>query len=272
MSSHVTVTINDGVMEVLLDRPPANALDAKTSGELYDAFRRLNDDDDLRVAILRAADNDKNIFCAGWDLKVIAAGGDRLDDGTYDLGPGGIGGLPEYWDLYKPVIAAVHGKTVGGGFEMVLGADLVVATEDTTFSLPEMQRGFLPDAGAIQQLHHRIPYNVTMDLMLTGRTMDAFEARHWGLVRDVVPATELMDHARSLARTIAGGAPLVTQALKEFMRHTAHTSPEEAHRVTRQAWVGKSPLTHYQTMMNSDDFNEGATAFAEKRDADFKGS
>ncbi|MDH3472565.1 MAG: enoyl-CoA hydratase-related protein [Rhodospirillales bacterium] len=271
MSSPTKVTQDGAVLEIVLDRPPANAIDLATSYALYGAFKRLNEVDELRVGIITGGDNDKKIFSAGWDLKAVAAGEGRSEEEGFDLGPGGIGGLTEYWDLYKPVIAAVNGLAVGGGFELALGADIIVASDDAEFFLPEMQRGFLPDGGAIQKLHHRIPYNVAMDLMFTGRRMGAAEAKHWGLVRDVVPREGVMDRAREIARTIAAGAPLVTRALKEFMRHNAHGSPEAAHAATRRAWIGKSGLAHYEAMMFSEDFNEGAQAFAEKRKPDFQG-
>jgi crotonobetainyl-CoA hydratase len=272
MPSQVIVEIDGPVLTATIDRPPANAIDVALSTELYDAFRRLNEDAALRVGIVTGAPNPKNIFCAGWDLKAVARGEGRDEAYGFDLGPGGIGGLPEYFDLYKPVIAAVNGATVGGGFELALGADIIVASEDTYFVLPEMQRGFLPDGGAIQKLHHRVPYNVAIDLLLTGRRMAAAEAKHWGLVRDVVPRDRLLPHAREIAHGIAKGAPLVSQALKEYMRFNAVSSPEQAHKVTRKAWIGQSGLAHYERMLQSDDFNEGAAAFTEKRDASFKGA
>lgn len=271
MFQSVTVRRDGAVLEVVLDRPPANALDLATSCALFDAFAQLNDDDNLRVGILMASDNDKGIFSAGWDLKAVARGEVGDGDEGFDLGPGGLGGLPEFWDLYKPVIAAVNGIAVGGGFEMALGADIIVASEDACFWLPELQRGFLPDAGAIQKLHHLVPYNVAIDLILTGRKMPAEEAKHWGLVRDVVPKQDLVEHARGLAKIIASGAPLVPRALKEFMRKAAHGSPEEAHAIARSAWIGKSGLKHYEAMLASDDFKEGSAAFAEKRGPRFKG-
>lgn len=271
MPHQVRTTRNGGVLEVAMNRPPVNAIDLAFSRELHSAFKCFNEDPDLRVAILYSDPNQKNIFCAGWDLKAFAAGEGRDGEDGFDLGPGGLGGLPEFFDLYKPVIAAVRGGAIGGGFELALGADLIVASEDAYFWLPEMQRGFLPDAGAIQKLHHRVPYNVAMDLILTGRKMDAREAKHWGMVRDVVPAADLLDHARDVAGTIAQGAPLVATALKEFMRFTAYGSPEQAHATTRKAWVGKSGLVHYERMLASDDFDEGSIAFAEKREPTFKG-
>lgn len=271
MAETVKVRRDGAVLEVELDRPPANALDTKTSYAMYDAFKQLNDDGDLRVGILMAADNEKRIFSAGWDLKAAADGDGKSDSEGFDLGPGGLGGLPEFWDLYKPIIAAVNGAAVGGGFEMALGADIIVASDDSYFWLPEMQRGFLPDAGAVQKLHHLIPYNVAVDLLLTGRRMSAHEAKHWGLVRDVVPRSELVEHARTLARTVARAAPLVPRALKQFLRAAGHVSPEEAHRISRRAWTGRSGLDHYEAMLCSDDFAEGSRAFAEKREPSFKG-
>ena len=271
MTESVRTRREGAVLEVVLDRPPANALDLPTSIALYEAFKELKDDDGLRVGILMATDNEKRIFSAGWDLKAVARGEEGVGEDGFDLGPGGLGGLPEFWDLYKPVIAAVNGKAVGGGFEMALGADIICASEDSAFWLPEMQRGFLPDAGAIQKLHHLIPYNVAMDLLLTGRRMPAAEAKHWGLLRDVVASEKLSDHVRALAQDVASGAPLVPKALKEFMRRAGHRSPEEAHAIVRTAWRGKSDLHHYEEMMRSEDFTEGAVAFAEKRPPRFKG-
>ncbi len=272
MPSQLSVEIQPGIMVVTMDRPPANAIDTAFSYELFHAFETFNDDDDLRCAVLIAAENPKRIFSAGWDLKAAARGDGRDAEKGFDIGPGGLGGLPEFFDLTKPVIAAVNGAAVGGGFELAMGADIIVASEDAYFALPEMQRGFLPDGGAIQKLHRRVPYNVAIDLMLTGRRMPAAEAKHWGLVRDVVPRELILEHALEIARNIASGAPLVAKALKEFMRATAHLSLEAAHGLTRQAWVGKSGLDHYERMLQSDDFDEGAVAFAEKRPARFSGS
>lgn len=268
--TQLDVTVNGAVLEVAMKRPPVNAINLSLSREMYAAFTKLNDDPDLRVAILSSAGNAKNIFSAGWDLKAFAAGESVSAEQGFDLGPGGLGGLPEFFGLYKPVVVALAGGAIGGGFELALGGDVIVCSEDAYFWLPEMQRGFLPDGGAIQKLHHRIPWNVSMDLILTGRKMYADEAKHWGLVRDVVPAERLMDHAREIADTIAAGAPLVATALKEYMRHYGHASVEASHAAVRRAWVGKSDMPNYERMLRSDDFREGSVAFAEKRDPAFK--
>ena len=227
MTGLIEVSQRERVLEVAMNRPPVNAINLDLSTQMYNAFKRLNEDDRLCAGLLLSAGNDRNIFSAGWDLKAFAAGEGVSDANGFDLGPGGLGGLPEYFDLYKPVVVALAGGAVGGGFELALGGDVIICAEDAYFWLPEMQRGFLPDGGAIQKLHHRIPWNVAMDLILTGRKMFADEARHWGLVRDVVPADQLKDHARSVADTIAQGAPLVAGALKEYMRRYGHRSVEE---------------------------------------------
>ena len=270
-SAQLNVTISGPVMEVSMNRPPVNAINLSLSREMFDAFRQLNEDPALRVGILSSAGNGKNIFSAGWDLKAFAAGESQDAENGFDLGPGGLGGLPEFFDLYKPVVVALAGGAIGGGFELALGGDVIVCAEGAYFWLPEMKRGFLPDGGAIQKLHHRIPYNVTMDLILTGRKMYADEAKHWGLVRDVVPVDQLMDHAREVAATIAEGASLVAPALKEYMRKYGHASVEASHAAVRRAWVGKSDMPHYERMIQSDDFTEGSVAFAEKRAPEFKG-
>lgn len=271
MSDEVLSEIHGPVIVITMARPPVNALTTELSTELYHCFRRLQDDPALRVGIITGAQNQKNVFSAGWDLKAVARGEGRDPELGFDLGPGGIGGLTEHFDLYKPVIAAVNGAAVGGGFEIALAADIIVASEDAYFALPEMQRGFLPDGGAVQTLHRRVPYNVAIDLMLTGRRLTAQEAKHWGLVRDVVAKDQLLAHALEIAQEIGKGAPLVSQALKEYMRATAAMSREDAHKLTRKAWIGKSGMEHYERMLQSTDFMEGAVSFSEKRKPEFKG-
>lgn len=268
--SEIVRTVRRGkVLEITFDRPPANAINRAASYALYDAFKMLRDDPGLLVGIITGA-GDK-IFSAGWDLKEVASGDELSQGDLIDLGPGGIGGLPEFWDLHKPVIAAVNGHAVGGGFEMVLAADIIVAAEHAQFFLPEMERGFVPDAGAIQRLPRLLPYNVAMDLLYTGRRMSAQEAKHWGLVRDVVPGADLMTKAREIADGIAQGAPLAVQALKEVMAAITPLSIEEAFAKTKQGWVGNSGMPMFEKMMKSEDYSEGPRAFAEKRKPVWKG-
>ena len=195
-----------------LDRPKANAIDLATSREMGQVFADFRDDPDLRVAIVRT-EGDK-FFCAGWDLKA-AAGGDAVDG---DYGLGGFGGLQELPDLNKPVIAAVHGLAMGGGFELALSCDLIYASEATQFGLPEINAGTLADAATIK-LPKRMPYHVAMELLLTGRWMPAAEAARWGVVNEVLPDDEAVRaRAWETARLLASGPPLVFAAIKETAR------------------------------------------------------
>ena len=253
------------VLEITVDRPPANAFDEPTTQEIHDVFVELRDDDDLKVGLVTGAG--ERIFSAGWDLKAVAAG----DEPTIADNPDPTAFLPEIFDLYKPVIAAVNGYAVGGGFELALGCDLIIAADHAEFFLPEMQRGLLPDGGAVQMLWRRIPYYVFMDMMLTGRRLGAQEAQRWGLVRDVVPLAELMPHARAVADEIAEGAPLALQALKEYVRAVDAVSVREAFAMSRQAWAGKGDLHFVKRTYRSEDMEEGINAFAEKRKPVWKG-
>ena len=205
------VTRNGGVLEVVLDRPKANAIDSATSRAMGDAFAAFRDEPDLRVAIITGAGD--RFFSAGWDLKVAAQG----EPPDADYGVGGFGGRQQLPNLNKPVIAAVNGLAVGGGVELAMSADLIVAAEHARFALPEISAGTLADAATIR-LPRRIPYHVAMDMLLTGRWMEAEEALRWGLVNRVVPAAELMPRTRELAATLAAGPPLVFAAIKEVAR------------------------------------------------------
>ena len=173
------------VLEVTLDRPKANAIDLATSRIMGDVFAAFRDDDALRVAILRAEGD--RFFCPGWDLKAAAAG-DAVDG---DYGVGGFGGLQELPGLNKPVIAAVNGICCGGGLELALSCDLILASDNATFALPEIRSGTVADAASIK-LPKRIPYHVAMDLLLTGRWFDAEEALRWGLLREITTSADLM--------------------------------------------------------------------------------
>src|SRR4028119_1130267 len=176
MTGAVRTRREDGVFEVTLDRPKANAIDLATSREMGEVFADFRDDPDLRVAVLRTA-GDK-FFCAGWDLGA-GAGGDAVDG---DYGVGGFGGIQELPGLNKPVIASVHGLAMGGGFELALSCDLIYASRSTQFGLPEINAGTLADAATIK-LPKRMPYHVAMELLLTGRWMAAEEALRWGVVK-----------------------------------------------------------------------------------------
>ena len=242
------------VLVITLDRPKANAIDVATSRALYLAFDRLRSDPGLRVAVLTGAG--ERFFSAGWDLKAAALG----EEIAADHGPGGFAGLTEFFDLGKPVIAAVNGLAFGGGFELVLAADLVVAAEHAEFALTEVTLGLVPDAGGLLRLPARLPRPVAVEWLLTGRRIGAAEAARWGLVNRVVPAADLMPAALDLARAICAAAPLSVAAALEIMRETEGASVAEGYRIMRGGG-----LPAYQAMLDSDDAREGARAFAERR-------
>ncbi len=253
-------TETDGaILLVTLARPKANAIDLQTSRLMGEVFREFRDDADLRVAILTGSG--EKFFCPGWDLKA-AAGGDAVDG---DYGVGGFGGLQELRDMNKPVIAAVNGIACGGGLELALSADIILAADHATFALPEIRSGTVADAASVK-LPKRIPYHIAMELLLTGRWFDAPEAHRWGLVNEVLPPTGLMDRAWEMARLIASGPPLVYAAIKEIVRDAEDAKFQDAmNRITRRQ------LRSVDVLYSSEDQLEGARAFAEKRDPVWKG-
>ena len=254
MSSPVRVRRHGAVVEVTLDRPKANAIDAATSRALYLAFRAFQDDPEARVAVLTGAGD--RFFSAGWDLKAAAQG----EAASADHGPGGFAGLTEFFDLDKPVIAAVNGLAFGGGFELALACDLVVAAERAVFALPEVGLGIIADSGGVQRLPKRLPRAVAMELLLTGRHVEAQEALSLGLVNRLVPLGSLMTAARELANTIAEKAPLAVRAVKAAVNAGEGRSVAETFAALRG---GETPI--YDAMRASEDAREGPLAFAEKR-------
>jgi crotonobetainyl-CoA hydratase len=253
MTYPVRTEARDGVLTITLDRPKANAIDVATSRALYAAFAQLQDDPSLRVGIITGTGR---FFSAGWDLNA-ATEGEAIDA---DHGPGGFAGLTEFFALSKPVIAAVNGLAFGGGFELALAADLIVAAEHAEFALPEVKLGMMADSGGVLRLPRRLPRAIATELLLTGRRMSAQEALNWGLINQVVAADALLESAAALAQQMVAAAPLALAAVKEVLRSTEASTVDEAYRTLRSG-----NLTGYTAMLRSEDAKEGPRAFGEKR-------
>ncbi len=251
MKDGITVVRNGPLLEIIIDRPNANAIDLTASRALNDAVALLRDDQQLRIGIITGAG--ERFFSPGWDLKAAAAG----EESDEDWGPGGFGGLNHPRNLNKPIIAAVNGIACGGGFEIVLGCDIIVMEEHARFALPEINVGVLPDAGTIK-LRRRIPYHVAVEFLLTGRWMDASEAKHWGLANHVVAKGQAMSKAREIAGQLAAGPPLLFPAIKQLLRHSEMVAEHEA-------FALHDALDMVQQVVHSDDLKEGTRAFSEKR-------
>ncbi len=259
MDQPIKTRTQDGVLEVTLDRPKANAIDLATSRIMGDVFADFRDNPDIKVAIITGAG--EKFFCPGWDLKA-AADGDAVDG---DYGVGGFGGLQELPGMNKPVIAAINGICCGGGLELALSADIILAAESASFALPEIRSGTVADAASVK-LPKRIPYHIAMEMLITGRWLDVEEANRWGFVNHVYKDDELLEKTWKMARLIASGPPLVYAAIKEIVRDGEDSKFQDCmNRITRRQ------LSTVDTLYGSDDNLEGFRAFAEKRDPVWKG-
>lgn len=248
------------ILIVTLDRPKANAINAATSMALGNAFKELQDDDGLSVGIITGGG--ERFFSAGWDLKAAAEG----EAPDADQGVGGFAGLTEYWDLKKPVIAAVNGMALGGGFELALAADMIVSADTAEYAMPEAAIGVVGDSGGIIRLPRRIPRAIAMEMLMTGRRASAQELERWGLINRVVPTGKLMEAALDLASQIAANAPLSLQATKEVDRATEGMNERDAFHTMRSA-----DLPIYRKVYDSEDAAEGIASINEKRDPVWKG-
>ena len=257
MQDGVRTTRDGAILEVTLDRPKANAIDLAASRRLNAIFTAFRDDPELRIAIITGTG--EKFFSPGWDLKAAAAG----EESDSDWGVAGFGGLNYPRNLDKPIISAVNGIACGGGFEIVLGTDIIVMEEHAQFALPEINVAVLADAATIK-LRRRIPYHVAVEFLMTGRWMDAAEAKHWGMANHVVPKGQGLTKAREIAKQLADGPPLLYPAIKQLMRHTEMVSEHEAFEL-------HDSLSAVQKVVRSEDLKEGARAFTEKRKPMWKG-
>jgi crotonobetainyl-CoA hydratase len=215
------------ILEVTIDRPKANAIDSKTSIILGDVFADFRDNPDLRVAILTGSG--EKFFSAGWDLKAASKG----EAADADYGVGGFGGLQELPNMNKPIIGAINGIACGGGFEIMISTDIIIAVEHATFALPEINVGVIADAATIK-LRRRIPYHVAVEFLMTGRWMDAKEAN------------------------------LIFSSIKEVLRETENVKEQPAFKTLRS-------LKTVNKVYRSKDLVEGATSFVKKKKPKWKG-
>ena len=243
------------VLVVTMNRPEVmNALHPPAHHELADAWDRFAADDELWVGIVTGAGD--RAFCAGNDLKFHAAGG------KLEMPVSSFGGLTSRFDCFKPIIAAVNGLALGGGFEIALASDIVLASSKARFGLPEPRVGLAALAGGMQRLPRQIGLKNAMGMMLTGRPVDAEEAYRLGIAQEVTEPDALLDRALAWADEILQCAPLSVRATKETAYTTLGVPLEEA-MSRRIDGVGR--------MIKSEDFAEGPRAFAEKRKPEWKG-
>lgn len=255
----VEFTVSDGVARVTLNRPDRmNAVDEPTEVELERIWKAIEADPGIRCVVLTGAGD--RAFCAGADLK--------SDDGKTgveywtSLNPNGFGGIAMRQSLNVPIIGRVNGVALGGGMEMVLGCDIVIAADTARFGLPEAKVGRLPVAGGIIMLPRLIPQKIAAGLMMTGRLMPAAEAASYGLLNAVVPAEELDAETDRWVADVLSCAPLALAAIKATIKKTSHMAPLSA------SW---QKLPELMAALASEDGEEGVAAFREKRAPQWKG-
>jgi enoyl-CoA hydratase/carnithine racemase len=253
----------DRVAYVTLNRPDVmNALHPPANRELCQAFDEFDQDPECWIAVITGAG--ERAFCAGNDLKYQArVGAEVWKKEKEKVGKGGFGGITARFDCYKPIIAAVNGFALGGGFEIVLASDIVIAAEHASFGLPEPTVGLIPGAGGVHRLPRQIPFKLAMGMMMTGKRITAQEARELGLVNEVVPMKELMPTVEKWIASIFACAPLAIRAIKQCVLQGTGYPLEEA-------FLRKS-YSLQNLLPTTEDFAEGPRAFAEKRKPQWKG-
>ncbi|MBH0118654.1 crotonase/enoyl-CoA hydratase family protein [Rhodococcus sp. NPDC003382] len=243
---------------ITLNRPKAlNAVNAALSTAVGTLLEQAEADDDVRVVVITGAGR---AFCAGADLKALAAGENTAADGHPEWG---FAGYVQHW-ISKPTIAAVNGFALGGGTELVLASDLAVVDEEAKLGLPEVKRGLFAAAGGVIRLQQQIPRKIALELALTGEPITAAEGKELGLVNRIAPAGTALEVALELAEKIAANAPLSVRESKAMIHRTAHADDWGS-----AAWDAN--IASMKVVFTSEDAKEGPTAFAEKREPVWKG-
>jgi enoyl-CoA hydratase len=247
MSDSVLTEVDQGVLVVTINRPEArNAINTETAVAIGEAMERLDDDRSLVAGVITGAGG---TFCAGMDLKAFLAGERPSIPGR------GFAGIVEQPPV-KPIVAALEGYAIAGGFEIALACDMLVAAEDAKFGLPEVKRGLVAAGGGLLRLPQRVPYHLAMEWSLTGELIPAQRGYEVGLVNRITPKGGALDEALRMAKAIAANGPLAVAASKRILVE----APEwpAAERFDRQREVN-------EPVRSSEDAREGATAFKEKR-------
>jgi E-phenylitaconyl-CoA hydratase len=255
----IDLKVDDSIALITLNRPERlNALDTEHYDALARAWAAVRDEPRIRVAIVTGAG--EKSFCAGADLKSFVGQAPSLAELALTQKSQLLNRGLELW---KPVIAAVNGYCLGGGMTMLLATDIRIAAEHATFSVAEVKRGVFPANGGTQRIAQQLPHAIAMDMLLTGDAIDAATALRWGLVNKVVPQAEVLPAAMDYARRLAANAPLAVQAAKELALRSRDLDLASGLRMEQ---------LFLRLLQTSDDVQEGAAAFAEKRPPQFKGS